>query len=161
MWIESVEQQYYKACTGVICKKPYEFFFNSRTIYRKSILIGAIEEWIINKSIDSRAIQQYRYLSWYYVRLLNKFQSFIFIRRPPFWIPRFFDTFLLFCIFGRVFCSILFGMKGGESNLLIHVLHYLILCTSATRGWVSQIHCPSYRIKPSKIDNVNLTVFFV
>ena len=36
--------------------------------------------WIINWSIDSGAIHWYTNLSWYHVRLLNKFQSFILIR---------------------------------------------------------------------------------
>ena len=127
MWIESVEQQYYKACTGVICKKPYEFFFNSRTIYRKSILIGAIEEWIINKSIDSRAIQQYRYLSWYYVRLLNKFQSLILIRSPPFSIPGFFVLFIFFLFWTCILLELISydGLWFRLTHLSVVVLYII------------------------------------
>ena len=53
-------------------------------------------------------------------------------------------------------------MKGGESDFPIYPLHYLILCSSATDRWESQIHCPSYQIKLSKEEDlVIVTVFWV
>ena len=55
-------------------------------------------------------------------------------------------------------CLILFGMKGSESDLLTYVLHLYIIKGSATRGWVSRILCPSYRIKSSKIHVQNIKI---
>ena len=110
--------------------------------------------WIINQLIRSGPIHWYTNLSWYHVRLLNKFQSFILIRKPPFLIPRLFVLFNKFLFVCPLFCSILFSMKGKESDFPTYLLHCYILCTSATKRWDSQIHCPSYQIKSSKVDDV-------
>ena len=48
-------------------------------------------------------------------------------------------------------CSILFGMKGSESDCPTYLLHFYIIYSSATNRWESQILRPSYRIKLSKI----------
>ena len=53
-------------------------------------------------------------------------------------------------------------MTGEDSDFPTYPLHYLILCSSATDRWESQIHCPSYRIKSSKREHlVIVTVFCV
>ena len=75
--------------------------------------------------------------------------------------PQIFRYFFIIYYFGRVFCSILFGMKGGDSEFPTYLLHYYVLCRSATNRWESQIHCPSYRIKSSKVEDVVVMVFFV
>ena len=62
--------------------------------------------------------------------------------------------FIIFLFFARVFCSILFGMNGGESEFPTYPLHCLILCSSAMDRWESQIQCPSYRIKLSKVEDL-------
>ena len=95
--------------------------------------------------------------------LMNKFQSYIWSRNDHSIIIVFFDTFFLFCILDVYFaCSILFGMTGYDSDFPTYPLHYLILCSSTTDRWESQIHCPSYRIKSSKVEDlVIVTVFCV
>ena len=50
-------------------------------------------------------------------------------------------------------------MTGNDSDFPTYPLHYLILCSSATDRLESQILCPSYRIKSSKVEYVVVTVF--
>ena len=89
--------------------------------------------WIINQLIDSGAIHCYKNLSQYYIRQPTKFCVHIFIRRPPFTIPGLSILFYNFLISRRLFWSILFSMKGKESDVPTYLLHYLILC-SKKRG---------------------------
>ena len=113
------------------------FIFYSRTMHTElnfpSILIGVKLGWIINKLNRSKPIQQWRHLSAYHVRLLNKFQSFILIKRPPFRIPIFF---LLFNHFVFWTCSILLeliiAMTGYNSDLPTYLLHCTLLFRNAT-----------------------------
>ena len=59
----------------------------------------------------------------------------ILIRRPSFSTGFFVLFYIIY--FRTLFCLILFGMKGYDSDLSTYGLHYTtlyILCTSATRG---------------------------
>ena len=126
-WTSRTEQGYYEACTGVIRKKLYKlFFFADVRCQQSGITINLKYGWIINQSIDSGEIHWFINLSWYHVRLLKKFQSFILIRQPPFSNPGLFALFYKFLFLCRQFSSILFGMKGRESDFPTYSLHFYI-----------------------------------
>ena len=61
-----------------------------------------------------------------YIIIIGFSLVIILIRRQPFFI-RIFHTILYFFIFWTVFCSILFGMKGRESDFPTYPLHYYII----------------------------------
>ena len=53
-----------------------------------------------------------------------------------------------------LFSSILFGMKGRESDFPTYFLHFYIIHSSTTNRWESLNCSPSYRIQLSKIDGI-------
>ena len=127
-----------------------------------------------NKPIDwfwsSPLIHKSKLVSPWALRLLNKFQSFILIRRPPFWIPGsfvlFYNCFIFVVYFAWInllwlWLLVLASMTGYEIETFpIYLLHCCILCRSAANRWINQILCPSYRINSSKREDVRCNGIF-
>ena len=93
--MELLEQQGHEACTQMImicCTIYTELNLSFQ-------LIEAIERWIINQSINSGIFQQYRHLSWNYIKqCIQLGVHIILIRRPPLLILGFLYFFIIFCI---------------------------------------------------------------
>ena len=150
------------ACTDETCKKLYELVHNGCTV-ELSILSNR-SDWTVDNKSSNQSIREQSNNNrdiWVDIicrRLFNL--VFIYHLEDHHFQSRFFVLYIIFLFWTCILLDFI-RYEGQRICFPIYLLHYLILCSSATNRWKShQILCPSYQIKSSNIEDVRYNGMF-